>query len=350
MKIISLSKELHKSHPTLLTTIFFILGFIFDILTLGRIDETSNFIGHFIYLILLIYTFLTLEKKISHTRLKFLDEYKLDLFHFLAGGLLSAFAIFFIKSSSISQSFFFISIVLILLIINEAPKFQQIGYVAKLALIQFCLTSFFIIYIPVIFGTYGSFTFIISTIASSLLLPILFKKIGHKLEKPTTIISTILALFFFIGYFSNLIPPVPLSVKKIGIYHKIEKSEGKYLLYYETPKYKFWSQGDQNFQAQPGDSIYVFARIFAPVGLESNIYIQWEKWEHSWKVSDKIRMSIQGGNSWGYRAYAYKKNYTSGLWRAKILTENDKELGRIDFNIESVPPTSRQWNIDIEKK
>jgi len=350
MKIISLSKELHKKHPTLLTAVFFILGFLFDIFTLGRIDETSNFIGHIIYLVLLIYTFLILEKDFSTTKFKILDEYKLDIFHFLSGGLLSAFALFFIKSSSISDSFFFIFMILILLIINEAPKFQKRGYLVKLSLIQFCLTSFFIIYIPVIFKTYGSFTFIISTILSCLILPLFFKKIRHKLEKPMAAIATLLGVFFFVGYFSNLIPPVPLSVKKIGVYHQVKKQNGEYHLYSETHPLKFWSQGDQDFKAQPNDTLYVFARIFAPIGLKSSIYIQWEKWDKLWSVSDKIKMSIRGGNSWGYRAYAFKKNYSPGLWRAKILTENDKELGRIDFTVEKIEKSPRQWNIDIEKR
>lgn len=350
MKIISLSKELHQKHPSLLTAVFFILGFLFDIITLGRIDETSNFVGHFIYLIFLIYAFLILEKDLSLGKFKFLEEYKLDVFHFLAGGLLSAFALFFIKSSSISDSFLFIFMILILLIINEAPKFQQRGYVVKLALIQFCLTSFFIIYIPVIFKTYGSITFIVSTIISCFILPLFFKKITHRLEKPMNVISIFIGLFFFIGYFTNLIPPVPLSVKKIGVYHNVEKQNGEYRLFSETHPMKFWSQGDQDFHAQEGDQVYIFARIFAPVGLKSSIYIQWEKWNKVWQVSDKIQMSILGGNSWGYRAYAYKKNYTEGLWRAKILTENDKELGRVDFTVTKVDKEKRQWRIDIEKR
>ncbi|PIK15385.1 DUF2914 domain-containing protein [Halobacteriovorax sp. JY17] len=348
MKFIQKSKDFHQKYPNLLIAIFFISGFLFDVATLGQVDEFGNFLGHTIYLSLLILSYVYLEKEYKKSWLQKFSEYQRDIFHFLAGGLLSGFAIFFFKSSSLSSSGIFIVIVLLILLANESPLFQARGSLIKLTLVQFCISAYFIIYIPVLIGFIGSFIFFLTITLAAITLPILLQRLKHPATNESKIISAAMSVFLIIGYFTNILPPVPLSVKEIGVYHKIVKLENSYNLYSESSFTNFFGFSDTSFKAQPGDSVYVFARVFAPKGLSEKLYIQWEKWDKIWKISDRIPLSIQGGNTWGYRAYAYKKNYTNGFWRAKVMSSDNREIGRVDFSISSVPEKKREWTIDVK--
>jgi hypothetical protein len=349
MKLVKSLKEFRLNHPHAVTVIVFLLGFLFDIFTLGRVDDLLNFFSHLAYLILLISIYSKLNFTISNSKLRLVEFYKNDIFHFLTGSLLSSFTIYYVKSSSLTQSSIFILFVLALLVINEAEIFQKSSDWIKLLVLQFCVTSFTIIYLPVLIGITGTITFIISVILSSLVLPYIFKKLKNESYLHSIGSALVTSLSFFILYIFNIIPPVPLSIKEIGVYHQIKKVDNKYKLYKEVPFWKFWAQGDQDFIAQKNDKVYIYARIFAPKRFKEKVYIQWEKWNKTWKTSDKIPMSITGGNSWGYKAYSYKSNYTPGIWRAKIITEDSRELGRVNFHITLSQSTeARKWQIDIK--
>jgi hypothetical protein len=350
MKILEQFNTFREDHPHIITTSIFLSGFLFDIFTIGRIDDFFNFVAHFLYLSLLIYLFTRMNKTYESPRLAFIDKYSKDIFHFLSGGLLSAFTIFFILSSSITQSFIFIIFVLILLILNEAETFQKGSDWLKLFLVQFCISSFLIIYLPVIFGLSGTFVFIVATLLASLILPLTLKKLLSNSYNHSIICSAFITITFITMYFLNFIPPVPLSVKEIGVFHNVKKINNTYHLYKEVSPLKFWSQGDQDFKAQEGDKVYIYARIFAPKRFKEKVYVQWERWNKDWRISDKIPLTITGGNNWGYKAYTYKKNYSEGLWRARVVNDNGKELGRINFQITKVEDTKkREWQIDIKK-
>ena len=350
MKTIPYLKDFRVQHPYAVTSVVFLFGFIFDIFTIGRIDDYLNFLTHLVYLSLLVLVYIKLNTSITAPKLKIVECYKKDIFHFLTGSLLSSFTIFYVMSSSLTQSLIFILFILALLIINEAEIFQKGSDWTKLLILQFCISSFLIIYLPVLFGFTGGFTFIVSIFLSSLILPFIFKKINNSSYVHSIGSSIIITFSFLVLYFLNIIPPVPLSVKEIGVYHDLKKVNNSYHLYKETGSLKFWSLGDQDFLARDNDKVYIYARIFAPRGFKEKVFIQWEKWEKEWKVSDKITMNITGGNSWGYKSYSYKSNYTPGIWRAKILTEDSRELGRVNFQITSSKDTThREWHVDIKK-
>lgn len=342
--------QIRENHPHIVTMSVFLSGFLLDIFTIGRIDDYLNFLAHFIYLILLIFLFTRLNKTFENPRLSLINKHSLDIFHFLSGGLLSAFTIFFILSSSIAQSSIFILFILFLMVMNESEYFQKGNDWIKLFLVQFCLSSFMIIYVPVIMGLTGTIVFLIATIFGAVILPLLLKKLKNNSYNHSIVCSAFVTFVFIIMYIFNFIPPVPLSVKEIGVYHDVKKINNEYHLYKEVSRLKFWSQGDQDFVAQQGDKVYVFARIFAPKRFEEKVYIQWEVWQDDWKVSDRIPLKVTGGNDWGYRAYTFKKNYTEGTWRARIVTENEKEIGRVNFQItKEIKKEEREWQIDVKK-
>ncbi len=150
--------------------------------------------------------------------------------------------------------------------------------------------------------------------------------------------GTVLALFFAF-YLLGWIPPVPLSVQEIGIYHKVEKKDGGYLVSQENPWWRFWRSGDQDFMAEPGDEIFVFVRIFSPSRFSDSVVLHWQFHDprEGWKTSDRIPMGISGGREGGYRGYASKKNYSDGEWRVLVETTDGREVGRLKFWVTKLP-------------
>ena len=146
-------------------------------------------------------------------------------------------------------------------------------------------------------------------------------------------------LFSFIAlYFFKLVPPVPLSIQEIGIYHNVEKAKGSYKLYQQTPQWKFWLNGDQDFKAEAGDKIYVFMRLFAPSGFDDKLFIKWQYINKfgEWATTDRIPLKVVGGRGQGFRGYAFKSNYAPGQWRVVAETGYGLEIGRINFDVTMV--------------
>ena len=127
----------------------------------------------------------------------------------------------------------------------------------------------------------------------------------------------------FLGfYLFRLIPPVPLSIPFIGVYHQVERTGDSYRLSHERPAWRFWHNGDQNFLAQPGDKVYVFFRIFSPARFSDQVQMRWH-WKdpaRGWTLHDTIPIRIVGGREQGFRGYGVKSNYQPGEWKVQVET------------------------------
>ena len=147
--------ELHKKYEDWVGPFFFLFGFLFDVITLGRIDDPLNIISQGIYLIIL-YSFLYFEfiGNPKHKKLEKVFEFKDEIFHFLLGALLSAFTLFYFKSASLSASFVFMLTIFILLVINELQVFQKLGLLIKSTLLFLCLLTYFLYILPKMFLLY----------------------------------------------------------------------------------------------------------------------------------------------------------------------------------------------------
>lgn len=344
-----LKDEYEQYFPAL----FFALGFSFDLFTLGEIDDLINIITQAIYLLVaghILFTYYCPPKReITNKYLKYYFEYKDDIFHFLLGSLLSAFTIFYFKSASVANSFLFLGLISSLLLLNEIPYFQKLGHLVRSALFMLCLVSFLIYVIPIIFGKTGMLYFLSAALIALLL--VLIKSYLFKLNSisPDEILKefllpqAIILLLFIILYFSKIIPPVPLSLKHIGIYHDLRKKNNTYITYSNRPWYNFWSNGDQNYLYRKGDKVFVFTKVFAPAGFAGNIYIHWLKdTDDGYKTSDRIPLKVTGGRREGFRGFSYKSNYSEGDWQVRIETEGGLEIGRINISISKDESTEKR--------
>src|SRR5690606_12478164 len=105
---------------------FFIGGFIFDSLTLGRIDrvyELTVFCLHMTSLTIALYLYnLVDDGKCKNTILDRYKDYLPLAIQFFFGGLSSAYVIYFSRSVSLSKTMVFFIILLALLFANEMLK------------------------------------------------------------------------------------------------------------------------------------------------------------------------------------------------------------------------------------
>lgn len=342
--------------------IFFVLGFLFDLFTLARIDETFQLVQQFVYLlvigILLVYEKSPgVERFFSTGRRVNIWNYRVEVIHFLLGALLSVYMIFYFKSSSIWNSFIFIGVMAALLVLNEVERVKGLGDVIRFSLFSLCSASYFICLVPILWQHVGFFTFLFSLTMSGIFIVFFLHRISkfdhlsnNYLFTRIMAPSVAVHVLFFVLYIFRLLPPVPLSIEKIGIYHDIQKTGGEYQLHYDRPYWKIWESGAQTFTAHAGDKVYCFASIFAPNFFKDQVRMEWWlKGKNGWTKTDSIPMQISGGRDKGFRGYTVKVNYDPGEWQIRVVTSDAREIGRIYVTIEKthqLSPADREFHLD----
>ena len=121
------------------------------------------------------------------------------------------------------------------------------------------------------------------------------------------------------------------------------------MLSHERPFWRFWDNGDQKFLAQPGDKVYVFFRIFSPARFADQVLMRWYwKGNGKWQLHDSIPINIVGGRAQGFRGYGMKSNYQPGEWKLQVETTDEREIGRVYFDLETVSAAPRTFDTDVE--
>ncbi len=342
----------YEENETKMDVIFFLAGFVLDIVTLSDIDDYFSIIQQVVYLgiiaVVIYYEILFRMFKWKPTgKIEKVWEYRTLILHFLLGSLLNLYSLFYIKSASVFHSLIFLAAMLLLVCANELPGVKKSNLSIKGAMFGVCTFSFFSILFPLAIGFVGWIPLILSIAATGGVFYLLYRQLLKVIPDQYTLTKIVLApggsviamflLFFFMGW----IPPVPLSVVEQGIYHNVEKQNGDYLLSTEKKWWNFWQSGDQNFRAQAGDKIFYYAQVYSPTRFSDEIYVQWSQKnaKGNWMPADKIPLQIVGGRKMGFRGYTYKTNYQPGEWRIQVLTTHGQEISRIDLEVSSSAST-----------
>jgi DUF2914 family protein len=286
---------------------------------------------------------------------RFYYRHRIALLSFFLGTLLNVYTLVFFKSSSLLVSFSFMLVMVALLFANEFGPFKRLGLAFKFALLSLCGLSFSATVVPVVFGQVGTAIFLASMAVACVPMAGLAAWIGrHTPERQSAVRNQMLVpfglmLILFLGaYLLRVIPPVPLSVPFIGVYHSVERTPDGYRLSHERPAWIFWRNGDQHFRAQPGDRVYVFFRVFSPASFADEVRMRWFHREaQGWALQDTIPIKIVGGRAEGFRGYGFKSKYQPGAWKVQIETNDEREIGRVYFDLEPVPASPRSFVVDI---
>ena len=143
---------------------------------------------------------------------------------------------------------------------------------------------------------------------------------------------------FNLAYFKNWIPPVPLSLKEIGVYHFVEKDiNGNYVFGKQDKSWKDYIPFYlDRFKLYSGNNAYLFSSIYAPTRLNTEIINQWSYYDEAvnkWVNAGSIKYSISGGRDDGYRGFSTKDVFP-GKWRVDVLTVDNRLIGTKKFVVE----------------
>lgn len=323
-------------------------GFVFDALTLKRVDtlwENLWVLGH----LLIVGIFITLihlqENEVGGEKNPQKAHFwYVNILQFFFGGILSTYLVFYFRSADIFLTWPFIALLVFAFIANESLKRHYIRLSFQISLFFLSIYSFAIFIVPVILHKIGAFVFILSGLFSlvfiTLFLLILFHFIKDKFaESKKLIISLILGIFILINflYFTNLIPPIPLSLKDAGMYYSIQKNtEGNYDVTYEDYGWRGYFNLYQNFKQVSGEPVYAFSAIFSPKNLNITIVHEWQHYDEiqkKWETDRIINLPVIGGRDGGFRTYSMRSNLSTGKWRVNVKTERGQTIGVLRFNI-----------------
>jgi hypothetical protein len=347
-------KQFYSRYERILLPVSFLMGFLWDNFTLSRIDQPyvnlvfiTNLLVAGISIILVGVDFK------SGFWLKMRPPLQLIL-QFVFGNLFSGFFIFYIRSGSIFVSWPLVAIIAILFFGSDflRKKYQLLSWQVPVYFITIFL--YFVFLLPILLNKMGEMIFLLSGISSLLtiavILLIIFLSTRWNFRQNFKIILAAVSgiyIFFNFLYFTNLIPPLPLSVKQSGIYHIVDiNPDGNFRVAYEpeTNPFLFFKDQSDTFHWIAGGQVYFFSAVFSPADLNVKILHRWSYFDaerKKWVQTDSIPMPrIIGGREGGYRDYSFKVNVRAGKWRVEVITERGQVISRRSFYITEVkePP------------
>ncbi|MDD4989116.1 MAG: DUF2914 domain-containing protein [Candidatus Pacebacteria bacterium] len=325
-------------------------GFIFDNLTLTRIDRSRDHIILASYLlIILLCIFLVNLFEARPKRGGFLEKIQpwlIFAIQFFFGGLFSNFIVLYSRSASFISSWPFLVLLFALLVGNEFFKKHYARFTFHMSIFFVALFSFLIFFVPVVLREMSGSIFFLSGLSTVILFSLVMYSFSRAFperieESKRTLAFSITFIFILINilYITNIIPPIPLSLKDIGVFHSVyKKSNAEFIVLSEEQKgYAFLRRYDTLSLVQ-GEPAYVMSSVFAPTDLSLRVVHNWQLYDDKkgWISVAKIPLTIIGGREGGYRIYSREDDVSPGLWQVSVETERGQVIGRVKFLVERV--------------
>ncbi len=336
-------------------TFAFVLGFVMDNLTLNRVDQVFDNVLLATYVVLAMVSMLLLYAGTAAKLPGKLSDYARSFSPFVMqyafGGLLSGMLIFYGRSGAWEASWPYLAIIMLAIYGNETIKDRTTRLLYNLGILFVGLFSYVVLIVPVLTGLMGPWIFVGSGLAALTIINIyvrlLYLIIPRFMELQMKAIVFVLGavyLSFNFLYFANIIPPIPLSLKSVGVYHSVVRFEnGDYQVKYEAGEWwRFWKDSDLVMHPTKGQSIYCYAEVFAPTKLSTDIVHVWEFKNSAgdWEEHARLSYAISGGRDAGYRGYTLINAYQDGEWRCVVETARKQVLGSETFMIDTSEPAN----------
>jgi len=347
-------KEYVKKYERHVAVGALVFGFIVDSLTLVRPDQLFGNVILLSYLTLSALGIMTLvfyEKKAKNP--PFLT---LPLIQFSFGNLAGGLMVLYGRSGTLEGSYLFFTIFIAFIVGNEFLRNHYARLNFNISAWYFLFLAYLALVIPIVIGKVGTGIFFISEILS-LIIIFLFLYILYKVSRAIVLVVikkviisvSIILVIFTTLYLTNIIPPVPLSLREIGIYHKITRTfDGNYTALYQKPSwFEFYRSSSKKFTRVQGTTAYCFSSVFVPVRIGTGIYHRFEYLDipsDKWQTVGLVNFSIVGGRDNGYRGYSEKTALRPGTWRCSVETKRGALIGRTTFEVVDslVPPLLKE--------
>ncbi len=323
-------------------------GFVFDALTLKRVDlfwENVWVVGHLIIVGSCIVLVHALEKgegdEANPSKTHF---WLVNILQFFFGGILSTYLVFYFRSSDVAVAWPFMLILAMSFAANEILKRQFVRLAFQISQFYLSVFAFAVFIVPVILHKIGDGIFIISGIISLAVIGLYLLILNYFSKTPIkrswrTITLSIGGIFIMMNifYFTKLLPPIPLSLKDAGVFYSVQRNyQGNFAAITEQKSWWKYFTFYPNFHFLQGQPVYVYSAVFSPSGLNTVISHQWQKQDPDgkWLTIDSIGLKVVGGRDGGFRTYSQKIfNLSPGRWRVNVLNTRGQIIGRIRFNL-----------------
>jgi len=279
---------------------------------------------------------------------------------FALGGFWSGFVIFYGRSAVLGASWPFLLFIFLVFLGSEYFHKYHARLVFTSVLFFFALYSYAIFAVPIYTLTIGTGTFLESglvAICIFVLFTILLRILAR--ERFLTDVWRIrigaftVLIIMNIFYFTNILPPLPLSAEAAGVYHSVWRIPGAYLATNETGQ--SWQVRylglPPTLHVTPGEWLSAYTSVFAPTTLTTTVVHRWQWYDpatKTWVTKATIAYPIIGGSDGGYRGYSSVPISEAGQWRVNIETNDGRIIAILPFTAveTAVPPPEETITLD----
>lgn len=340
---------------------FFVGGFLFDVLTLGRMVTMINLVGVALYAVG-AGAFLVVLGRFSARDAPLGQELSGEdipagdpeepagqkwlrwcgfAFNFCLGSLFSALVVLYFKSAGEWLTLLTVLLLFGGMVFNEFARLDDSQRHLSWAIYCVSLVMLFNFVVPHLVGSISAWWFYISTVIGVGAVYGLCWLAGHsfRMVRVATVSSLGLVGLFVLGW----IPPVPLVLKNTLIGRDYQKVDGQYTCMVDAQP--FWVRvglDDPTVAWKPGERVDVLTAIFAPKAVEVDMEHRWfHEVQGAWKLTDTIPFHMRGGREKGWRMHSAKRHLSPGRWKVETAVANGTGLGYKTFIIEETDAPRR---------
>lgn len=347
-----------------LPIIFFIGGFAWDAITIGKKVAILDMLVFALYLLMaaiLMYQLAEPSASAKRVRERLLGwqwvqnrvsswpvhDWPYWILQFLFGSVLSALFILYFKSSSYGLAWVLTLALGALLVANEFMESEYRRLSLCWSMFGLCSILWCNFAFPFLFGSVHPVWFYLSTVLGATITYVLYQRAPSHAGRiwPVWVIAALL----MVAYRADMIPPVPLVKQAVVVAYDLEKSpEGYWMTVEKSPWWNFWRVDTDHLRLAPGQRLVCFSSVFAPQGLQTQLVHDWQKKVAGrWVSVSTAGFSLVGGRDNGYRGYTYKSNVTAGEWRVKIQTATRQTIAVSSFDVSIGTPSDPQERVRI---
>lgn len=344
--------EPYKRH---LSAAAMLAGFATDNILLGRVDIPATQAILAVYILVAGLAILLLhfaEARGADGRIYRWRNFLPLVIQFALGSSWSGLLVFYSRSAVIAASWPFLLLLVAIFFGNEIFNRYIARLVFSATLLFFALFSYAIFLVPIYMHAIGTRIFLLSGAFASLAFlaflrvlsrvgPEGFRRARLRIFGGSAGLFALINIFYFV----NILPPLPLALSAIGVYHSVEKVGDTYIATGEPEPWYTGFGWQHTVGIPPGAPVSVFSSVFAPVRLTTQISHRWEWYSpvaRKWLDRGRVTFTVTGGRDGGYRGYSVKRNPAPGDWRVDIETSDGRLIGRIRFTLIN---TSAQQNL-----
>lgn len=346
------------------SSISLISGFVFDAITLTRVDQFwENFwvVAH-LAIVTACALIINLIENTDHdeTNPAKLHFWLVNVMQFFFGGIFSTFLVFYFRSGTIAADWPFLLLLAAAFIANERLKHHYARLAFQTSLLFLSYYAFAIYLMPILLHEIGAAVFLLSGAASIAAIGVFIfvlrkfsrERFAGRAKWFTRGAIAVIVIAVNALYFANLIPPLPLSLKDAGIYQSfIVNSPGNYTAEAENQGPFAFFDWSETIDVAPNTPLYAYTAVFSPTALNTNVVHVWQYYNatsSAWETRSRVTLAVTGGGDQGYRTFSLIPSAAAGAWRVNVETPQGQLIGQLRFDVVATSTPAQLQTVEID--